>query len=173
MKHKQYIIIWFSFGLIIGVFHGTSNVLSLILDPYHFDATDTSYSTVAVIVMGVIGTVLNGIYLKKHKLFKLILTVLSIFSVVMLIIIACALSSERLAVLIIVMGLLGLVILPMVPTFYEYSCELIFPIGEGCAVGFLMSSAAIFGVIYTAIYSFTLDKKTKAGSIGVIVMTIT
>jgi hypothetical protein len=48
---------------------------------------------------------------------------------------------------------LGFVMIPLVPIVYELSCELVFPIGEASAVGFLIGGSAISAFIYGTIFS--------------------
>lgn len=172
-RHKQYILLWFAYGLIIGVFHGASNTMSLVIYTYGFGSSDTSYATVALMTAGIAGSILCGLLLKKYKFFKWTLMVLSAATMVALVGLMFILRFESLALLILFMSFIGLFILPMAPTFYEYACELIFPIGEGSAVGFLMSSASIFGILYTILFSLIMDSKKRENTVAVLVVVIT
>ncbi len=39
------------------------------------------------------------------------------------------------------------------PALYEFSCELVFPIGEGTAVGFILGGGALTSFLWGLIFS--------------------
>ena len=41
--------------------------------------------------------------------------------------------------------MVGLFIVPLIPTMLEFACEIIFPVGEATSTGFLFAAAHLFG----------------------------
>ncbi len=52
-------------------------------------------------------------------------------------------------------ALLGIVLIPLVPAVYEYAVEIVFPIGEASAIGYIIAmssmSSSVFGIVFSVI----------------------
>mmetsp|Transcript_12897 Transcript_12897/g.1152 ORF Transcript_12897/g.1152 Transcript_12897/m.1152 type:complete len:99 (+) Transcript_12897:221-517(+) len=68
-------------------------------------------------------------------------------------------------------ALIGFFNIPLVPMVYEYSVELVFPVGEGSALGFLMGFTSIMGSIFVVVFSAIVKGDSKEESqIGTITL---
>lgn len=96
---------------------------------------------------GASGAVFWNIYLKKTLKYKRILVINASLAIVGLLLFMGLLYAKNVWILIIATFLIGFTLCPFFPISLEYGCELIFPIGEGSAGGFLLASIHIFGLI--------------------------
>lgn len=73
VTNYNFLIILFTFSVMCGLFSALSSLMAQITVPYGLAVDDAGYLSVALIVAGIIGTVLTGIILDKFKVHKIIL----------------------------------------------------------------------------------------------------
>lgn len=69
--------------------------------------------------------------------------------------------TEKLFLVVISTGIVGIFFLPMIPIILEFACESVFPIGEGSTVGFLSLMNNLFALLYGGIVSFIVRGESK------------
>ncbi len=80
--------------------------------------------------MGVAGSIIWSLYLKKTTNYKLTIRAIPTISVIVMIFICIALSAHAfIASVFILGGAVGFSITPILPISYDLGCELSFPIG--------------------------------------------
>ena len=94
---------------------------------------------------GASGSVFWNIYLRKTQQYKRILSANGIISVIGILSFLALLYTKNEWIVSIGTFLCGFSICPFFPISLEYGCELLFPIGEGSAAGFLLASIHLFG----------------------------
>lgn len=83
-----------------------------------------------MIFMGVTGSIVWSLYLKKTTNYKFTIRATSILSIVLVCIISLALNlNAPILVIMILGGILGFNAAPIMPISYDLGCELAFPIG--------------------------------------------
>ena len=63
--NHNFLIIWFSFGVLCGLFSTVSSLLAQILLPYGINEEDAGYAAVALIIAGIVGAVASGTFIDK------------------------------------------------------------------------------------------------------------
>lgn len=80
--------------------------------------------------MGVIGSIVWSMYLKKTTNYKFTIRALPMLSVTVMTMICIALNINASIVIIFLLGgLIGFSVTPIIPISYDLGCELSFPIG--------------------------------------------
>lgn len=83
----------------------------------------------AILVGGVIGTVAGSFFLNKYKMYKLHMGVYAIGGAGGLTLFLITLYMENIFITVLCTGVIGLFLIPMIPTLLEFSCETVYPIG--------------------------------------------
>lgn len=94
----------------------------------------------SMIVTGIAGAVVGGYYLKKSKIFKRFTVGCIVCSACCIAVSTVLYEAKSMVLTLIGSAILGFFAFPITPALYEYACELVFPIGEGSAVGFMVAS---------------------------------
>jgi preprotein translocase subunit Sss1 len=82
-----------------------------------------SLSAVALILFGAVGAVISSLFIKRTRNYKFLLTVLTFTTTGTLILFALQLYILPTAALsIIVVGVIGFFVVPVIPTSYEIGC---------------------------------------------------
>ena len=80
--------------------------------------------------MGVIGSIVWSMYLKKTTNYKFTIRALPMLSVTVMTMICIALNiNARIVIIFLLGGLIGFSVTPIIPISYDLGCELSFPIG--------------------------------------------
>ena len=95
---------------------------------------------------GISGAVFWNIYLKKTQKYKQSLVINGSIGLISICLFLGLLYTENIWIVAIATFLCGFSVCPFFPLSLEYGCELIFPIGEGSAAGFLLASIHLFGL---------------------------
>mmetsp|Transcript_13338 Transcript_13338/g.1198 ORF Transcript_13338/g.1198 Transcript_13338/m.1198 type:complete len:99 (+) Transcript_13338:585-881(+) len=66
IKNKSYVYVFLSASLFLGSINGFIPNLALWLTPFGFDENDCSVFTIAMLIFGVIGSILSSYFLKKN-----------------------------------------------------------------------------------------------------------
>lgn len=115
----------------------------------------------SVMVGGAVGAVFWNIVLKRSYRFKRILVTNAWLAVLGVLLFLGLLFTNNEWILMIATFTCGFSLCPFFPLSLEYGCELIFPIGEGSAAGFLLASIHIFGLVQVLINFFLLLKNYR------------
>ena len=96
---------------------------------------------------GATGAVFWNVYLKRTHKYKKTLVVNGLMAIFGLIAFIGLLYTDNPWLLSISTFIIGFSLCSFFPLSLEYGCELIFPIGEGSAAGFLLASIHLFGLL--------------------------
>lgn len=108
----------------------------------------------AIPVGGVIGTIIGSYFLNKYKRYKLHMGIYAIGGSGSFVVFLAMLYTENLILTLIGTSLIGLFFIPMIPALLEFSCESVFPIGEGSTVGILSGASSLSSLLFGLIMSF-------------------
>lgn len=152
------------------IFYGTFLIFgtsaNFLIKPFGLSDTVISLAAIALILLGAAGAVTSSIFLKKTRRYKFVITLLTFASTGMLALLGLQsflLPYEALTV--IVVGVIGFFVVPIVPASYEIGCEVAFPIGEAQITGILNGGAFIWAFLLDLIMTAAIGfgSQTKSG----------
>ena len=122
------------FGANQGVFNSISALVGEVLSRYGYDSNSAGVFGALVIVMGLIGAMLFGLYVDKTKKFKsslIICTILGSIGIIAMFLVLEFYNNYYLCAF--TACFWGFFLMPMIPLCYDLGCEIAFPVGEAMA----------------------------------------
>lgn len=144
----------------MGNVNGFFTSIQTILTPFHL-VKYTSFLSILATGAGVLGLVLTGIYTKRTKRFRTVLLSCLAAGVLCFGVLIVCFYFEQIVFTLIVVSLLGMALYPVVPNLIELACEIVFPIGEATATGFIFSMGQLMSFGLGMIYPIFLDEKDE------------
>ncbi|XP_064617494.1 heme transporter FLVCR2-like isoform X2 [Liolophura sinensis] len=150
LRHRGFIILVFAYGFNTGSFYAVSTLLNtLVLNYFPAQGQDAGRIGLTIVVAGVLGAIVAGIWLDKTRTYKA--TTLSIY------IMSCAgmaaftftMDLDRIWVVYITAGTLGFFMTGYLPVGFEFAAEITYPEPEGTSSGLLNASAQFWGIVLT------------------------
>ncbi|KAM7344821.1 histamine transporter isoform 2-T7 [Cochliomyia hominivorax] len=155
MLNRNYILLLISYGMNVGVFYAISTLLNpVVLKYYPGHEVDTGRIGLAIVLSGMLGSVVSGIVLDKSHKFKETTLAVYAFSMVGMWVFAFTLDTGSIAVVYVTASLLGFFMTGYLPVGFEFGAELTYPEPEGTSSGLLNASSQVFGIIFTSLYSW-------------------
>ncbi|XP_037827907.1 feline leukemia virus subgroup C receptor-related protein 2 [Lucilia sericata] len=155
MMNRNYILLLISYGMNVGVFYAISTLLNpVVLKYYPGHEVDTGRIGLAIVLSGMLGSVVSGIVLDKSHKFKETTLAVYAFSMVGMWVFAFTLDTGSIAVVYVTASLLGFFMTGYLPVGFEFGAELTYPEPEGTSSGLLNASSQVFGIIFTSLYSW-------------------
>ncbi|KAM9355144.1 choline/ethanolamine transporter flvcr2a isoform 2-T3 [Pholidichthys leucotaenia] len=164
--NKPFIFLVVSYGLNVGCFYAISTLLNrMIIEHYPGEEVNAGRIGLTIVIAGMAGSLICGIWLDKTKTYKQTTLVVYILSLIGMLVFAFTLNLGHLWVVFITAGVLGFFMTGYLPLGFEYAVELTYPESEGTSSGLLNCSAQIFGIIFTIAEGKIIDKwGTLAGN---------
>ncbi|XP_073847578.1 histamine transporter [Musca autumnalis] len=157
MLNRNYILLLISYGMNVGVFYAISTLLNpVVLKYYPGHEVDTGRIGLAIVLSGMMGSVVSGIVLDKSHKFKETTLAVYAFSMVGMWVFAFTLDTGSIAVVYVTASLLGFFMTGYLPVGFEFGAELTYPEPEGTSSGLLNAASQVFGIIFTSLYSWLL-----------------
>lgn len=150
VKNKGFVVLTLAYGINTGSFYGISTLLNaIILGYFENEEQNAGRIGLTIVLCGIFGSVLAGVWLDKTKTFKETTTGIYILSLVGALAFTFTLDLDRIWVVFLTAGSLGFFMTGYLPVGFEFAAELTFPESEGTSSGLLNASAQIFGIIFT------------------------
>ncbi|XP_008281109.1 choline/ethanolamine transporter flvcr2a isoform X4 [Stegastes partitus] len=167
LRNKPFMLLVVSYGLNVGCFYAISTLLNrMIIEHYPGEEVNAGRIGLTIVIAGMAGSLICGIWLDKTKTYKQTTLVVYILSLVGMLIYAFTLNLGHLWVVFVTAGALGFFMTGYLPLGFEFAVELTYPESEGTSSGLLNCSAQIFGIIFTISQGKIIDKwGTLAGNI--------
>ena len=126
---------YYFIAIVFSIFYGTFTALAIILPflIYPFGFKEPQYSSILSVIPvlpGIAGCLIFGWYIKKSQKYKKILVISEFVAALSVILFLFLLFFENLYLLFVPMILIGLFIIPLIPTLLEFACEICFPVGK-------------------------------------------
>jgi len=152
LKSKDFFILTMSFGLSLGLFNGLTTLIEQVFCTRGYTDDDAGYFGGAMIVSGIIGSVISGLILDKTKRFEELAKICFAMSALSNIFLVCIQLYDNdkstiyylLMLSFVVTGFFGL---PLLPICMEMSIECVYPIPEATSTGLLFIAGQVFGII--------------------------
>lgn len=152
LSNIHYVNLVITYGINVGVFYAISTLLNDVLQSHYPDSgEDAGRIGLVIILAGMLGSLISGIWLDKTHKFKE--TTLSVYalSVCGLVVYAFTLPLGHISVVYVTSGLLGFFMTGYLPLGFEFAAEITYPEPEGTSAGLLNASAQFFGIIFTIV----------------------
>ncbi|XP_059176363.1 heme transporter FLVCR2-like [Physella acuta] len=150
LKNKGFVYLAIAYGIITGSFYTISTLLNAIMLHYFKNEEEnTGRIGMTIILTGVLGAIIAGIWLDKTKTFKATTIGIYIFSLAGAVAFTFTLDQEAVWIVFITAGTLGFFMTGYLPVGFEFAAELTFPESEGTSSGLLNASAQVFAIILT------------------------
>ncbi|EYC44515.1 hypothetical protein Y032_0459g1840 [Ancylostoma ceylanicum] len=133
-----------------GVFYAVSTLLAqMVLPFYPTESEAIGQIGVAIVVAGMLGSVVGGFLLDRFKKFKLTTVLDYLFSFLAMLAFTFTLDLGSIVVVFVNAFILGFFMTGYLPIGFEFAAEITFPAAEGTTGGLLNASAQIFGMLLT------------------------
>ncbi|XP_032403667.1 choline/ethanolamine transporter flvcr2a isoform X2 [Xiphophorus hellerii] len=157
--NKAFMLLVISYGLNVGSFYAISTLLNrMIIDLYPGEELNAGRIGLTIVIAGMAGSLICGLWLDKTKTYKQTTLVVYILSLVGMLVYTFTLNLGHLWVVFITAGVLGFFMTGYLPLGFEFAVELTFPESEGTSSGLLNFSAQIFGIVFTIGQGKIIDK---------------
>ncbi|XP_074516331.1 choline/ethanolamine transporter flvcr2b-like [Sebastes fasciatus] len=159
LRNKPFMLLVVSYGLNVGCFYSISTLLNrMIIEHYPGDEVNAGRIGLTIVVAGMAGSLICGIWLDKTKTYKQTTFVVYLLSLVGMLVYTFTLNLGHLWVVFLTAGVLGFFMTGYLPLGFEFAVELTYPESEGTSSGLLNCSAQIFGIIFTISQGKIIDR---------------
>ncbi|XP_053239180.1 feline leukemia virus subgroup C receptor-related protein 1 [Podarcis raffonei] len=166
-RNVPFVLLLISYGIMTGAFYSVSTLLNqMIITHYEGEEVNAGRIGLTLVVAGMVGSVICGLWLDYTKTYKQTTLVVYILSFVGMVVFTFTLDCGHLVVVFVTGGVLGFFMTGYLPLGFEFAVEITYPESEGTSSGLLNASAQIFGIIFTLIQGkLTTDYNPRAGNI--------
>ncbi|XP_028707534.1 choline/ethanolamine transporter FLVCR2 isoform X3 [Macaca mulatta] len=154
-------------GLNAGAFYALSTLLNrMVIWHYPGEEVNAGRIGLTIVIAGMLGAVISGIWLDRSKTYKETTLVVYIMTLLGMVVYTFTLNLGHLWVVFITAGTMGFFMTGYLPLGFEFAVELTYPESEGISSGLLNISAQVFGIIFTISQGQIIDNYgTKPGNI--------
>ncbi|XP_051511864.1 feline leukemia virus subgroup C receptor-related protein 1-like isoform X1 [Myxocyprinus asiaticus] len=151
-KNKPFLLLLISYGIMTGSFYSVSTLLNQIII-YHYLGEEINAGRIGLtlVVAGMVGSILCGLWLDRTKTYKLTTLIVYILSFIGMVVFTFTLDLGHLSVVFFTSGVLGFFMTGYLPIGFEFGVEITYPESEGTSSGLLNAFAQVFGIIFTLI----------------------
>ncbi|KAI9320014.1 major facilitator superfamily domain-containing protein [Dichotomocladium elegans] len=143
----NFVIVWFAFGVLCGLFSSITSLMPQILTPYGISVDDASYATVAFIIAGIAGAVVSGLVVDKFGIFKSMLKICTPLVGFMYLAMLFVVKENNYAPIVVICALMGFFSFALLPVGLELSVESSYPISESISSPLLWLCSQVVGLI--------------------------
>ncbi|KAM6274238.1 choline/ethanolamine transporter FLVCR2 isoform 1-T1 [Porphyrio hochstetteri] len=167
LRNVNFLLLMITYGLNAGCFYSLSTLLNrMVIHHYPGEEVNAGRIGLTIILSGMVGALISGIWLDRTKTYKQTTLVVYIMSLLGMIAYTFTLSLGHLWVVFVTAGMLGFFMTGYLPLGFEFAVELTYPESEGTSSGLLNVSAQIFGIAFTIGQGQIMDHfGTKAGNL--------
>uniref|UniRef100_H2Z1Z4 Choline/ethanolamine transporter FLVCR1 n=1 Tax=Ciona savignyi TaxID=51511 RepID=H2Z1Z4_CIOSA len=148
MKDVPYLLLLITYGINTGTYYAISTLLNPIILYFH-EVNIVGEIGLTMIVAGLAGSVICGVFLDKTKLFKTTTVGIYVLSLVFMVVFIFTLPVQMLWLDYLTIGVLGFFMTGYLPIGFEFAAEITFPESEATSSGLLNVSAQFFGILFT------------------------
>nr|XP_024653021.1 feline leukemia virus subgroup C receptor-related protein 2 isoform X3 [Macaca nemestrina] len=166
-KNLNFVLLVITYGLNAGAFYALSTLLNrMVIWHYPGEEVNAGRIGLTIVIAGMLGAVISGIWLDRSKTYKETTLVVYIMTLLGMVVYTFTLNLGHLWVVFITAGTMGFFMTGYLPLGFEFAVELTYPESEGISSGLLNISAQVFGIIFTISQGQIIDNYgTKPGNI--------
>ncbi|XP_036298839.1 feline leukemia virus subgroup C receptor-related protein 1 isoform X2 [Pipistrellus kuhlii] len=166
-KNIPFVLLLITYGIMTGAFYSVSTLLNqMILTYYKGEEVNAGRIGLTLVVAGMVGSILCGLWLDYTKTYKQTTLVVYILSFLGMVIFTFTLDLQYIIIVFFTGGVLGFFMTGYLPLGFEFAVEITYPESEGTSSGLLNAAAQIFGILFTlAQGKLTSDYDPRAGNL--------
>ncbi|KAG2221677.1 hypothetical protein INT45_002715 [Circinella minor] len=145
----DFIIIWFTFGVMCGLFSTVTSLLAQILLPYGISEDDAGLAAVALIVAGIVGAVSSGIFIDKTGKHVWILRAFVPVAGFMYLALLFVVKPDNYGAIVGICAIMGFCTFSLLPVALELSVECSYPVSESISSPSLWLCSQILAFVFT------------------------
>ncbi|XP_071112995.1 choline/ethanolamine transporter flvcr2a-like isoform X2 [Haliotis cracherodii] len=150
VKTLPFVLLVISYGVNVGCYYAIATLLNaVVLDYFPGEEVNAGRIGLTIVITGIVGAVLAGIWLDKTRTFKGTSLGIYFLSMGCMVLFTFTMNTGHIWVVFVTAGSLGFFMTGYLPVGFEFAAELTFPEPEGTSSGLLNASAQIFGIIFT------------------------
>jgi len=134
-----------SFNMLYSVYTCLGAIVNNLVAPFGYTSKDSSIFGVAFILSGLISSAVVSGYLDKTNKYLKTMKVLCFGTLICSACMLITLPSKNVWLLTINISVVGIFILPIIPTCYNFGTELTYPVSEAMTNGFMLFFSQILG----------------------------
>ncbi|XP_078587851.1 choline/ethanolamine transporter flvcr2a-like [Branchiostoma floridae x Branchiostoma japonicum] len=167
VKSVPFVLLIVTYGVNTGSFYAISTLLNqVVLSKYPGEEVNVGRIGLTIVLTGLLGSVLCGIWLDRTRTYKGTTVVVYILSFLCMTAFTFTLDLGYLAVVFVTAGALGFFMTGYLPLGFEFAAEITYPESEGTSSGLLNASAQTFGIALTLFMGYLVNNvSTLAGSL--------
>ncbi|KAI8508050.1 Feline leukemia virus subgroup C receptor- protein 2 [Branchiostoma belcheri] len=167
MKSVPFVLLVITYGINTGSFYAISTLLNqVVLSKYPGEEVNVGRIGLTIVLTGLLGSVLCGIWLDRTRTFKGTTVVVYILSFLCMTAFTFTLDLGYLAIIFVTAGALGFFMTGYLPLGFEFAAEITYPESEGTSSGLLNASAQTFGIALTLFTGYLVNNlSTLAGNL--------
>ncbi|KAJ8967431.1 hypothetical protein NQ314_002879 [Rhamnusium bicolor] len=154
LKNKSFLIHTVAYGFCYGIFSAIGTLLNqFILNYFEGAEEDAGRMGLAMIIIGMVGSILTGVVLDKTHKFKETAFVIFLMCGVSICGFLFALELRSKWMVYVAISIFGFFLNAYMPAGIEFATELTFPSPESTVTGILLATSQILAVIFTLVLS--------------------
>ncbi|XP_035666474.1 feline leukemia virus subgroup C receptor-related protein 1-like [Branchiostoma floridae] len=167
VKSVPFALLIITYGVNTGSFYAISTLLNqVVLSNYPGEEVNVGRIGLTIVLTGLLGSVLCGIWLDRTRTYKGTTVVVYILSFLCMTAFTFTLDLGYLAVVFVTAGALGFFMTGYLPLGFEFAAEITYPESEGTSSGLLNASAQTFGIALTLFMGYLVNNvSTLAGNL--------
>ncbi|CAH1252674.1 FLVCR1 [Branchiostoma lanceolatum] len=167
VKSVPFVLLIITYGINTGSFYAISTLLNqVVLSKYPGEEVNVGRIGLTIVLTGLLGSVLCGVWLDRTRTFKGTTVVVYILSFLCMTAFTFTLDLGYLAVVFVTAGALGFFMTGYLPLGFEFAAEITYPESEGTSSGLLNASAQTFGIALTLFMGYLVNNlSTLAGNL--------
>lgn len=159
-NNRDYVYLLITFSMGLGIFNSFINLINQIVAPQGYSNDDAGLFGLVLIISGLVGAGAIGFLLERTHAYRTTLKVGFTLCLLAMILFALMLKPSNFYGLMVSFVILGLCILPMLPTVLENCSECTYPINEDLPVGLLFIGGNLLSIAFTFVLQpLVHDKK--------------
>eukprot|EP00058_Branchiostoma_floridae_P023411 XP_002608901.1 hypothetical protein BRAFLDRAFT_124244 [Branchiostoma floridae] len=147
-RNGQYWVLCVVFGSGLGLFSTLTTILEQVLCPRGYDDSISGLCAALMIICGVVGAGVAGVFVDKTKMFQEVVKVSYAMAGIGFVVLAVLTRYRNLdAVMVVAAGIFGFFGFALYPISLELAVEVSYPVAEATSAGLLVVSGQIQGII--------------------------
>ena len=158
MKNTNYLLMTLMFSMVFGVYSSFGAILSTFFTKFNFNSIQNSYIGIVFIICGMLGAAFQAVMMDVFQKYIFAIRMICFGSLASAIVFIYSVNTENITIVLINVGILGFLLLPIIPVGYSFGAELTYPISEAMSNGVMIMFSQIAASALTPAITWVIDK---------------